>query len=359
VIVRPDGYVVTNAHVVARGHKITVLLADERELEARVVGTDEHSDLAVLRIDGDDLHLPHVSFGASNDLLIGETVIAIGNPFGFSHTVTTGVVSASGRSLRLEDRTYFDFIQTDASINPGNSGGPLLNIQGDVIGINTAIMGRAENIGFAIPSARAQQITTELIRHGEVRLGRVGLRVQDLTPDLAAGLGIRATKGVVVREVEPGGPAAVAGLEVGDVVVSVDGATVRARDEFDERLAAASVGSRLRLEVHRGSDIRELQVVATEYAESDLDSLAWRRLGIGVRESPRARAVELERVRQGSHAARAGLRPGDLLVAVGDTATTSIAAFRRAVGNLREPSPVSITVQRGRRTYRLTLPASD
>jgi serine protease Do len=357
VLVRADGYVVTNAHVVARGQKITVVLADEREFEARLVGTDEHSDLAVLRIDGKDL--PHVEFGASDDLMIGETVVAIGNPFGFSHTVTTGVDSASGRSLRLEDRTYFDFIQTDASINPGNSGGPLLNIQGDLIGINTAIMGRAENIGFAIPAARASQITRELIQYGEVRLGRVGMRVQDLTPELAAGLDSRATRGVVVRELEPGGPAETAGVEIGDVVVAVDGASIRGREEFDDRLAAAGVGSHIRLAVQRGPDSREIELVAVEYTEADLDAVGWRRLGLRVREAAQVRAVEIAEVRPGSHALRAGLRPGDLLLAIGDQPIASIAAFRRSVGGLRDPSPAALTVQRGPRTYRLTLPGTE
>ena len=213
VIVRPDGYVLTNAHVVARGQRIKVVLADERELDARVVGVDADADIAVLKVEAGTL--PHLEFGNSEDLMIGETVIAIGNPFGFSHTVTTGVISALRRSLKSEGRTFLDFIQTDASINPGNSGGPLLNIRGELIGINTAIYGGAQNIGFAIPAKRASQVVGDLIRYGEVRRSYLGVQVQDLTPELASALGIEARHGVVVREVEERRPGRGAGTRAG------------------------------------------------------------------------------------------------------------------------------------------------
>ena len=187
VVIRPDGYILTNQHVVLRGSQIKVTLADDRDFEAQLVGADSDSDLAVLKVKT-DTSLPYINMGDSDDLMIGETVIAIGNPFGLSHTVTTGVVSALGRSLKTGEQTYYDFIQTDASINPGNSGGPLLNLSGDLIGINTAIYQKAQGIGFAIPINRARRIVTDLISYGEVHVPWVGAIVQDLTPELAAQL---------------------------------------------------------------------------------------------------------------------------------------------------------------------------
>src|SRR5881409_3037402 len=210
VIVAADGTIVTNVHVIQRASRIQVTLIDQREFDAKLVGADADADIAVLRIKaGGDL--PHIPFGTSADLMIGETVIAIGNPFGLSHTVTTGVVSAVGRSLRDEDRTYTDFIQTDASINPGNSGGPLLNIKGELVGIDTAIYGKAQGIGFAIPVDRARRVMKDLVSYGEVRRVWVGLAVQDLTPNLAQHFGVR--RGVIVAEVEAKSPAADADLE--------------------------------------------------------------------------------------------------------------------------------------------------
>jgi serine protease Do len=354
VIVRPDGYVLTNAHVIARGQNIKVVLADERELDARVVGVDADADIAVLKVEGGTL--PHLEFGNSEDLMIGETVIAIGNPFGFSHTVTTGVISAVRRSLKSEGRTFLDFIQTDASINPGNSGGPLLNIRGDLIGINTAIYGGAQNIGFAIPAKRANQVVSDLIRYGEVRRSYLGIQVQDLTPELASALGIEARNGVVVREVEDGSPGASAGLEPGDVILEVDGHDVRDRSEFDERAAAAAIGSTLELSVQRGANRRTVAVAASQLTEQRVDEIGWRVLGVKVKDKSKSDAVAITAVRRGSHADRAGIRPGDLLIAVNGAATESVSGFRQAVTALRGAAEAQLAIQRGRAQYRLTLP---
>jgi len=354
VIVRPDGYVLTNAHVIARGQNIKVVLADERELDARVVGVDADADIAVLKVDGGTL--PHLEFGNSDDLLIGETVIAIGNPFGFSHTVTTGVISAVRRSLKSEGRTYLDFVQTDASINPGNSGGPLLNIRGELIGINTAIYGGAQNIGFAIPARRAGQVVAELIRYGEVRRSYLGIQVQDLTPELASALGIAVRQGVVVREVADDSPGAVAGLEPGDVILEVDGRDVRDRSEFDERASAAAIGSTLKLTVQRGSSRRDVAVAARELTVEQLDDVGWRLLGFKVKDRSRTDAVAIASVRRGSPADRVGIRPGDLLIALNGVATESVGTFRRAVSSLRGATETQVLIQRGPAQYRLTLP---
>src|SRR5881296_3006493 len=248
VIVAADGTIMTNVHVIERASRVRVTLNDQREFDATLVGADADADIAVLRVKaGGDL--PHIPFGTSTDLMIGETVIAIGNPFGLSHTVTTGVVSAVGRSLRDEERTYTDFIQTDASINPGNSGGPLLNIKGELVGINTAIYGKAQGIGFAIPVDRARRVMKDLVSYGEVHRPWIGVLVQDLTPELAQHFGTR--HGVVVAEVEAKSPAAGAGLDRGDAIVKVDGRDVASREEFEQRVGDHAEGDRLTLTLRR------------------------------------------------------------------------------------------------------------
>src|SRR3989454_9686563 len=248
VIVAADGTIMTSVHGIERASRIHVTLADQREFDATLVGADADADIAVVRVKaGGDL--PHIPFGSSADLMIGETVIAIGNPFGLSHTVTTGVVSAVGRSLHEEDRTYTDFIQTDASINPGNSGGPLLDIKGELIGINTAIYGKAQGIGFAIPVDRARRVMKDLISYGEVRHAWIGLVVQDLTPDLAQHFGVR--RGVVVAQVEPKSPAEAAGIERGAAITKVNGRDTASRDEFEQRIADHAEGDHLTLTLRR------------------------------------------------------------------------------------------------------------
>src|SRR5437667_3117399 len=245
VIVAADGTIMTNVNVIERASRIHVTLIDQREFDATPVGADADADIAILRVKaGDDL--PHIPFGSSADLMIGETVIAIGNPFGLSHTVTTGVVSAVGRSLHDEDRTYTDFVQTDASINPGNSGGPLLDIKGELIGINTAIHGKAQGIGFAIPISRAKRIVQELISHGAVEAPWVGLAVQTLTPELAPHFSLRDRQGVLIRTVEPGSPAARAGLNRGDILLSLDGRPLHSSEEYLQREREHSSGDKLR-----------------------------------------------------------------------------------------------------------------
>jgi len=216
------GFILTNAHVIERAGTIKIVLQDEREFEAQIVGADPDSDLAVLKIDSDE-SLPAIDMGSSDDLMIGETVIAIGNPFGFSHTVTTGVISAVDRSIRTDDRVFHNFIQIDASINPGNSGGPLLNINGELIGINTAIYAKAQGIGFAIPISKARKIISDLIQFGEVVQAWIGITVQNLDARLAQYLDYSGKKGVVVKAVEPSSPAQEAGLKPGDILLLHDG----------------------------------------------------------------------------------------------------------------------------------------
>jgi Do/DeqQ family serine protease len=263
-IVNADGTILTNSHVIMRGAKVTVTLVDGREFEAKLVGADADSDLAVLRISAGE-PLPTAPLGTSSDLLIGETVIAIGNPFGLSHTVTTGVVSATGRSLHGEDRTYTDYVQTDASINPGNSGGPLSNIRGEVIGVNAAIYGKAQGIGFAIPIDRAKRVLRELVSYGEVKRTWIGVFTQELTPELAHHFGVK--KGVIVATVEPKSPAADAGLVRGDVVLKLDGREVASPDEFEGRIADHQIGDDIKLTISGDEDgtIRDVTVRVTAF----------------------------------------------------------------------------------------------
>ncbi len=352
VIVDADGTILTNEHVVLRASRIRVALADEREFTARLVGADADSDLAVLRIDaGRDL--PYVALGRSHDLMIGETVIAIGNPFGLSHTVTTGVVSALGRSLHTSERTFHDFIQTDASINPGNSGGPLLNIKGELIGINTAIYGKAQGIGFAIPVDRARRVLRDLVSYGEVRRPWLGLVVQDLTRELAQHFGTR--RGVVVAEVEPRSPAAGADLARGDVILRVDGREVRSREEFEELVGARSAGDRVTLRRLRDGEEDEVTLTAVHFPDAEADALAWQLLGLAVTGDD-GEGLAVARVRSGGPAARIGMRRGDRLLGLGGAPVRTTAEFRRRMIELRGKRSVLLSVGRGPYEYNVTVP---
>jgi serine protease Do len=351
VIVAADGTIVTNVHVVLRASRIHVTLADEREFDAELVGADADSDIAVLRVKTGD-RLPYLSVASSVTPLIGETVIAIGNPFGLSHTVTTGVVSAVGRSLRDEDRTYTDFIQTDASINPGNSGGPLLNIKGDLIGINTAIYGKAQGIGFAIPTERVGRVMRDLVSYGEVRRPWIGLVVQDLTPELAQHFGTK--KGVVVTEVEPESPAAEAGFLRGDAVLRVDGHDLRSREEFEQRVADHTEGDRLTLTRLRDEKTDDVAVTAATFPAGRADALAWDLLGLGITED--GEGLEVSRVRPGSPAARIGVERGDRLLGLAGGAVRSLADFRRKTIELRGARSTLVSIGRGPYRYNVDVP---
>ena len=228
VIISKDGLVLTNNHVVQSADRIQVSLSDGRSMEATVIGLDPKSDLAVLRLKGDVRNIKPIKLGNSADLRLGEFVLAIGNPFGLSGSVTLGIVSAKGRAnVGIVD--YEDFIQTDAAINPGNSGGALVNMKGELVGINTAIMSRSggyQGIGFAIPTNMAEPIMKALIKDGKVRRGWLGVSIEDVTPELARSIGLKEATGVRIRGIQPGSPAAKAGLRVGDVILSVKGTSV-------------------------------------------------------------------------------------------------------------------------------------
>jgi serine protease Do len=351
VVVAADGTIITNVHVILRASRIRVTLADQREFEATLVGADADSDIAVLRVRAGG-SLPAVTLGRSGDLMIGESVIAIGNPFGLSHTVTTGVVSAIGRSIRDEERTYIDFIQTDASINPGNSGGPLLNIRGELIGINTAIYGKAQGIGFAIPVDRARRVMRDLVSYGEVRRSWTGLVVQDLTRQLARHFGAR--RGVVVAQVDPGSPADRAGLARGDAITHVDGHEVGSQEEFEQRIQDRGQGEQVTLTRRREDGEDEVRLTIAEFPSARADELAWQRLGIAAAEDRNGLLVR--RVRAGSPAARIGVEPGDRVLGLGGTPLETVAEFRRRMIELGGARSVLLSIGRGRYQYNVNVP---
>jgi len=347
VIVSPEGYVLTNNHVVERGARFRIQLLDGRELGAKVVGTDPSSDLAVLKLETAE-KMPFIAPGRSDDLLIGETVIAIGNPFGLANTVTTGVVSAVHRNFKAGDRTLFDFVQTDASINPGNSGGPLLNIEGQLIGVNTAILGeRSAGIGFAIPIDRAKRVAEDLIEHGEVREGYTGLEVDDSEPSEPGAQ--KGARGVAVASVEPGSPAAVAGLRAGDRVVSIDGQPVESKEEYRFRVRDVPVGGSVRVEVRRGREKLVVPLRSVEISPESLDRILFRRTGIEVGEAfvSGQRCLVAKSIRRGSPAARVGLASGDIIREVNSREVSSLAEFRRVAARARRSGELVLLVQRG------------
>jgi len=354
------GFILTNAHVIASTAMITVALQDEREFEAQIVGVDPESDLAVLRIPADE-PLPAVAMGDSRDIMIGETVIAIGNPFGFSHTVTTGVVSATNRSIRSEDRLFQDFIQLDASINPGNSGGPLLNINGDLIGINTAIYAKAQGIGFAIPINKAKRIVNDLIRYGEVIQAWIGAVIQELDAELAAYLKVPGARGVLVQAIESKSPAQAAGLKAGDIILTLGDRPVPSRQAYEKLVKNYAAGETLTMKLWRNAKNVSVKVKTKVFPEERALDLAWQKLGAAVAEIDRTlrRQYRIE-AREGlvitelhpqSYLAEIGVVPGDVIRRIADDAVTNIATFKKAIVKYRKESSLVLLIQRGFHGY--------
>jgi len=357
VVIDAAGHVLTNEHVVSRADVIRVTLADGRELAANLIGAEPNFDLAVLEL-VDAKGAPFTALGSSSDLLVGEPVIAIGNPFGLSNSVTTGVVSALNRSVRTEDRVYHGFLQTDASINPGNSGGPLLNSEGSLIGINTAVYQGAQGIGFAIPIDVARRVVGELLSKGEVSPVWLGVDVQDLDGRSAERMELpRRLSGALVSRVREDGPAAGSEIERGDVITRVDGSPVRTAREFYEHLERATSGQRLALGVWRSGAEHSLSVTASAIPEPQIDELGEQLLGVHL--SPPGRTGSLiEAVRSGSGAAQIGLQVGDRILGINGRGLTSPAVWRRVALDLRGRSHALVVVQRGRGRYHVSIPLS-
>lgn len=361
LLIDDRGHILTNHHVILRASEIHVTLVSGKEYKAELVGSDPGSDLAILKIDLQEALRP-AGLGTSSDLMIGETVIAIGNPFGLSHTVTTGVISALNRSIQAGDQVFKDFIQTDASINPGNSGGPLLNIRGEVIGINTAIYSEAQGIGFAIPADRVRRIMDDLITFGEVQAAWFGLEVQALDENLSKYLGYEGTGGVLVTQVYPGGPAEKAGIRVQDVLVQADSTELNSPEEFAGWLRGVTVNDEITFRVFRGGKFLPKKVRSAALPEEMAESYCQRALGIRVGELTNRnllragiKGVEITEVTGGSQADRVGLQPGDVLLKINDRDVPNVQAFRKEFSKLSCRSNVTLQVLRGRFLYYVTL----
>ena len=351
MIIDPGGTIVTNDHVIRGASAVHVMLADGRQLEAEVVGADATNDLAVLRV-ASRTPLPAAKLGTSADLMIGETVVAIGSPFGLNRTVTSGVLSAVGRSFKANEQLYIDFLQTDAAINPGNSGGPLLNVDGEVIGINTAIFSGAQGIGFAIPVDKVRRIVAELRSFGKVRPAWVGINAVDLTTTMARQLGWDRGEGVVVESVDPGSPAAVAGVQTGDIVAELGGSPVQDADEFQARLRGYPTRAQMPLVLWRNGHTLSVTLTPVELSAEQVDALAWDRLGL--RLTPSRGTLAVSAVRAGSQAEGFGIERGDLIVRANNVGLDSLATFREALLSGRNARSVLLVVRRGGRNYLVT-----
>src|SRR5215813_886874 len=351
VIIDPSGTIVTNDHVIRGASAVHVVLADGRQIDAEVVGADAQNDLAVLRIQS-KAPLPTAKLGTSSDLMIGETVVAIGAPFGLAKTVTSGVLSAMGRSFKANDQLYIDFMQTDAAINPGNSGGPLLNLDGEVVGINTAIFSGAQGIGFAIPVDKVRRIVQELRSFGKVRPAWVGINAVDISESLARRLGWERTDGVVVESVDAGSPAAAAGVEPGDVVAELGGSPVQDADEFQAKVRGYPARAAMPLVLWRNGHQISVSITPTEFPSSQADAFAWDRLGL--RLAPSRGTLAVSAVRTESQAESFGIDKGDLIVRLNNVALDSLNAFREALISARHGRSVLLVVRRAGRNYLVT-----
>ncbi|MEQ8965150.1 MAG: DegQ family serine endoprotease [Azospirillaceae bacterium] len=366
-IIDTDGHIVTNNHVIEGADEITVILHDDTNLSAEVVGRDERTDLAVLKVDT-DLPLQPIEWGDSGEMRVGDWVIAIGNPFGLGGTVTAGIISA--RSRNINAGPYDDFLQTDASINRGNSGGPMFNLDGDVIGINTAIFspsGGSVGIGFAIPSALARNVIDQIVEFGRTRRGWLGVRIQTVTEEIAEGLGLDGARGALVAGVTPDGPAEDAGIEPGDVVISFDGEPVEEMRELPRMVAETSVGASVPVEIWRQGEVMTVEVDLGELEEAEAEGLlageagpetsgdtaefadlgltvgsltAERRQEFGIGED--IEGVVILDVAPGSAAEEKGLAAGEVILEVGQEAVTSPGDIAERIDQAREAGRRSV-----------------
>ena len=367
VIVNPDGYIVTNSHVVAEGDEIQVVLGDQRKFEAKLIGTDPKTDLAIVKIEASDL--PFLSWGDSSTLEVGEMVVAVGNPFGLNQTVTMGIISAVGRTgVGLAD--YEDFIQTDAAINPGNSGGALVNLQGELIGINTAIFTRSGGymgIGFAIPSNMAKGVARSLKSHGKVVRGWLGVSIQDLTPDLAKQFEATDTKGALVTDVLEDSPAEDARFQRGDIIREYDGRAVENSTKLRTYVAETSPETKVSVGILREGKQRRLDVVIGQMPK-DLAGLG--EVGtVGERHALSGLTVEsaasesssddtgvlVMKVQPDSRAARAGIRKDDVILEINRMTIKDVDDFDRVTSRLGEDDSVLMLLRRGRSTLFLSI----
>jgi serine protease Do len=373
-IISPDGYVLTNNHVVGDADTITVRLADEREFKGEVVGTDPQSDVALLKIDA--RNLPYLPLGDSDKLEVGEWVIAIGSPFELNQTVTVGVVSAKGRN-RIGISDYENFIQTDAAINPGNSGGPLLNIHGEAVGMNTAIFSRSGGymgIGFAIPINMAKAIEQQLRTHGKVVRGWLGVVIQDITEDLAKSFGLEHTRGALVSEIADKSPAAGAGMQQGDVIVAVNGVEVTNVGDLRNRIALIAPGTKIDIKVIRDGKEKKFTVTIAEQPSdlalpASVGEESLNELGLTLQNLTEELAAQfgyskdqgvlVADVAPGSPAEQAGLKAGQLIEEVNKLRVRNLEELRKALAQSRAGEKVLLRIRAGEYSRYVVLQADN
>ena len=367
-IISDDGYILTNAHVVDGADEILVRLNDRRELAAELVGSDERTDVALLKVDADAL--PTLKLGDSDVLRVGEWVAAIGSPFGFDHSVTAGIVSAIDRTLPRD--AYVPFIQTDVAINPGNSGGPLFNLDGEVVGINSQIFTRSGGfmgLSFAIPINVAMDVADQLRDDGQVRRGWLGVMIQPVSRDLAESFGMESPSGALIADLDPEGPAARGGLQAGDVILEVDGSRVHDSSTLPRLIGRTAPGSEVALELMRDGERRQLTVTVGDWPDAERATASrpeesrQARLGISVGELERAEreqigiegGVRVREVDPDGAAAAAGIRPGDILVSIDHRGVSSPGQLVELVGELPTDRAVPVRLYRDGRSLFVAL----
>ena len=365
-----DGYIITNNHVIEGADKIRVKLMDGREFKATIKGRDPMTDLALIKIDSPTHDLPALPLGDSNNIRVGDWVMAVGNPFGLSHTVTVGIISAKGRVIGAGP--YDDFLQTDASINPGNSGGPLVNLNGEVVGINSAIVASGQGIGFAIPSNMAKSIIPQLKEKGTVVRGMLGVQIQVVTPELAKSFGLKEPLGALVAEVNPDSPAAKIGLQRGDIITEFNGTPIKEMHELPRLVANTPPGSSASLKVLRQGKEKTFTVTIAEMKPEQMSRFMEPEgepekssLGMMVQElNPQiARSLQLKetsgivvvQVEQGSPAAEAGIRPGDLIVEINGAVVQTMKDYQSNLKQAKAGSTLRFLVKRQGRTLYVVL----
>ncbi len=370
IIIDKAGYIITNNHVVDNAEDIKVKLADGREFKAKVIGRDAKTDLALIKITSIFEKLPVLILGNSDNIRVGDWVLAVGNPFGLEQTVTQGIISATGRVIG--SGPYDDFLQTDAPINPGNSGGPLVNMKGEVIGINTAIIPNGQGLGFAIPSNMAKTITDQLRKKGKIVRGWLGVVIQTVTPEIAESFGMKEAQGALVNEVTSGGPADKGGIKQGDIIISFNGKKVKTANDLPFMVAETPVGKTVSVTVVRGGKEMNLQVRIEELtaqriaAESQSPAQTFgmklenitpqlqQQLGINDKTG-----VVVADVEAGSIADQAGIKPGDVIKETNHRPVKDLRDFRSAMVKSGAGQPLLLLVKRGKQAFYVTMESTD